>query len=87
MEYEINENQTKIIIGALADAIQGKDEDMKLIEFFNERLKKRVEAQAEEIAALKAKLKAVRPKKAKATKEAAPAPVKRGRGRPKKAVK
>lgn len=86
MELHFDEDQVDTIITALVAALNERDENAGMSEFFIDRLKDRIKRQEEEIEALKAKIKALRPKKAKKP-APAPAPVKRGRGRPKKVVK
>jgi SMC interacting uncharacterized protein involved in chromosome segregation len=88
MELHFDEDQTQTIIAALVEALNAKDENAGMSDFFMDRLKDRIKRQEEEIEALKVRIKALRPKKAK--KPAAvsvPAPTKRGLGRPKKVVK
>lgn len=89
MELHFDEDQIDTIITALVAALNARDENAGMSEFFMDRLKDRIKRQEEEIESLKAKLKAAKTKAPKKTKEpiATPAPVKRGRGRPKKAVK
>ena len=115
MELHFDEDQVGTIIAALVTALNDRDENAGMSEFFIDRMKDRIKHQGEEIEALKAKLKAARsPKVAKkagrpSVKKIAPkdmdaktakvvkatggkayadsAPAKRGRGRPKKAVK
>lgn len=89
MELHFDEDQVGTIIAALVTALNDRDENAGMSEFFMDRLKDRIKRQEEEIESLKAKLKATKTKAPKKAKEpaAAPAPVKRGRGRPKKAVK
>lgn len=89
MELHFDEDQIDTIITALVAALNAKDENAGMAEFFMDRMKDRLKRQEEEIESLKAKLKAVKTKAPKKAKEpvAAPVPVKRGRGRPKKAAK
>jgi len=88
MELHFDEDQAQTIISALVEALNAKDENAGMSDFFMDRLKDRIKRQEEEIEALRAKVKALRPKRAKKPVAAAtPAPAKRGRGRPKKAVK
>lgn len=88
MNEFLNEEQIEILIASLTDTIQEMSDEAKMAKSYAKILGNRLLEKEEEIATLRAKLRAT--KKVKATKEpkvALPAPVKRGRGRPKKAVK
>ena len=86
MEYNLNEEQVDTIITALVAALNARDENAGMSEFFIDRLKDRIKRQEEEIEALKAKIKALRPKKTKKPVVAATAPAPAKRGRPKKEI-
>lgn len=87
MELHFDEDQVGTIIAALVTALNDRDENAGMSEFFIDRMKDRIKRQEEEIEALKEKLKTAKSTQKVKKPAATPAPVKRGRGRPKKAVK
>lgn len=89
MELNLDQNQAETVIAALVRALDAKDEDAGMHDFFLNRLKDRIARQDEEIASLKEKLKALKKRKVTKVTKAIKAPepvVKRGRGRPKKEI-
>ena len=100
MDIELNDDQTRVLIQTLIYEIEATKQLLSMEEDYSERMDQAMGDRLDELVALKAEIKALKSAKAldlpivksvkmvrgklpKATKKAV-APVKRGRGRPKK---